>query len=206
LAGAFLAGAVAGYAIAIPVGVIAILLLETGMRRGFRVAAAGACGAATADGFYATLAAAFGSALGALIAPITRPVRIVAVVALVVIGVRGLLAVRRGAGAGRSEGLPASLRGTYLRLLALTLLNPATVVYFAALLLGLPSIGDEPGERGAFILGVFVASLSWQLLLATIGSLAHRRLPPTVQAAASVVGNLVVLGFAAVIAAGLIGE
>jgi threonine/homoserine/homoserine lactone efflux protein len=201
---AFLAGAVAGYAIAVPVGVIAVLLLETGMRRGFRSAAAAAAGAATADGIYATLAAAFGTALAGVVSPVTRPVRLIAVVALAVIGTRGILSARRGTTGGRSQGLPASLRGTYGRLLALTLLNPATVVYFAALILGLPSIGTQPPERAAFVAGVFLSSLSWQMLLAAVGALAHRRLPPRVQVAASIGGNLVVLAFAVAIAYGLV--
>ncbi len=201
---ALAAGALAGYAIAIPVGVIGVLLLETGMRRGFRPAAAGGAGVATADAIYAALAAAFGVALGTLVAPIIVPVRIVAVIALVGIGVRGLLAARAGTAGGRSEGLPATLSGTYARFVALTLLNPATVVYFAALILGLPAIGDGPGERLAFVAAVFLASLSWQLLLAGIGSAAHRRLPPALQATASVIGNIVVLAFAALIAYGLV--
>ena len=50
-----LAGAVAGYGIAIPVGAIAILILETGLQRGFRLAAAAGTGAAVADGIYATV-------------------------------------------------------------------------------------------------------------------------------------------------------
>jgi threonine/homoserine/homoserine lactone efflux protein len=205
LTAAFLAGAAAGYAIAVPVGVIAVLILETGMRRGWRIAAAAGLGAGTADGIYAFLAVAFGAALAVVIAPITRPVRIIAVVALVIIGVRGLLSLRTGTSAtGRSERLPASARGTYARLLALTLLNPATIVYFAALILGLPNLGDEPGERAAFVVGVMAASMSWQLLLAAIGSLAHRRLPPRVQLIASIAGNLVVLAFAAAIAYGLV--
>ncbi len=201
---AFLTGTAAGYAIAIPVGVIAVLLLETGMRRGFRSAAAGAAGAASADGIYAILAAAFGAVLAAVVEPVTRPVRVIAVVALVIIGGRGILAARNGTTSGRSERLPASLRGTYGRLLVLTLLNPATVVYFAALILGLPAVGTQPAERAAFVAGVFLSSLSWQMLLAAIGALAHRRLPPRVQVAATVGGNLVVLAFAAAIAYGLV--
>ena len=201
--GSFLAGAVAGYAIAIPVGVIAVLLLETGMRRGFRPAAAGAAGVASADGLYALLAVTFGGVLAGVIAPITRPVRVLAVIALIIIGLRGILAARAGTTGGRAERLPSSLPGTYGRLLLLTLLNPATVVYFAALILGLPAVGTQPAERAAFVAGVGIASLSWQLLLAAVGAVAHRRLPSRVQVAASVGGNLVVLAFAAAIAYGL---
>ena len=50
---AFLNGVVAGYGIAIPVGPIAILILELGLRRGFRIALSAGAGAASADLIYA---------------------------------------------------------------------------------------------------------------------------------------------------------
>ena len=92
--GAFLAGAAAGYAIAIPVGAIAILILDVGIRRGLRPALAAGAGAASADGIYAFVAMAFGAALVGVIAPIERPLRVVSVVVLVAIAVRGLVAAR----------------------------------------------------------------------------------------------------------------
>jgi threonine/homoserine/homoserine lactone efflux protein len=57
---AFLAGVAAGLGIAIPVGAIAILIVETGLRRGFRLGAAAGAGAATVDGIYVLVAAAEG--------------------------------------------------------------------------------------------------------------------------------------------------
>jgi len=201
---AFLGGVLAGYAIAVPVGAIAVLLLDTGMRRGFRPAAAGAAGAASADGIYATLAAFFGAALAVVIEPLIRPLRLVAVFVLVAIGVLGIRSALAGEATGRSERLPSGLLATYLRLLGLTLLNPATIVYFAALIVGLPLIGAEPANRAAFASGAFLASLSWQMLLAALGALAHRRMPPRAQLAASLIGNLVILGFAAIVAYGLV--
>jgi hypothetical protein len=66
VASSFLAGVVAGYAIAIPVGAIAVLIVELGVRRGFRVAAAAGVGAGTADGLYAALAALGCAALAAV--------------------------------------------------------------------------------------------------------------------------------------------
>ena len=87
--------------------------------------------------------------------------------------------------------------------LAITLLNPMTVVYFAALSLGLPSVsGGDPAGRLAFIVGAFGASLSWQLLLAGLGAIAHRRLPPRFQLAISLLGNVIIVLFAAAIATG----
>jgi threonine/homoserine/homoserine lactone efflux protein len=202
--GAFVAGAAAGYAIAIPVGAIAVLILDLGIRRGLRTAGAAATGAASADGVYALVAMLFGTALATVIEPLSRPLRIVAVVILVAIAIRGLASVRAGARAARVDSVASSPLRTYAQLLALTLLNPATVIYFAALILGLPDIGDGLAERLAFVAGAFLSSLSWQWLLAVVGAVGHRRLSPRFQAATSVVGNLVILGFAALIAAGLL--
>ena len=64
------AGAIAGYGIAIPVGPVAVLIIELGVRRGLRLAAAAGLGAATADGLYALLAVLAGAeaAIGLVIA------------------------------------------------------------------------------------------------------------------------------------------
>lgn len=201
MAASFLAGAIAGWAIAIPVGAIAILIVEIGIRRGFRAAAAAGAGAASADGIYAALAAAGGTALAAVIEPVERPLRVVAIGALLAIGLRGLtLLTIAPRGVADSAAIPVPVVGTYLRFLGLTLLNPATVIYFAALILALPDLGRQPGERAAFVAGAFLASLSWQLLLAAVSAVAHHRLPPRFQVAISVLGNLVICGFAVLLA------
>jgi threonine/homoserine/homoserine lactone efflux protein len=195
------AGVLAGWAIAIPVGAIAVLIVETGIRRGFRVGAAAGAGAASADGLYATLAVVGGTALAAVLEPLERPLRIVAIVALLGIGLRGLVLVTTGArGVPAGAGLPARAVPTYLRFLGLTLLNPQTVVYFAALILALPDVGRGPGERATFVAGAFLASLSWQTVLAAVGAVAHHRLPPQFQVGMSLLGNLAICGFAALLA------
>lgn len=195
--GSFVAGALAGYAIAIPVGAIAVLIVDLGIRRGFRIAGAAGAGAATADGLYAALAMVGGSAIAGTIAPFEAPLRIVAAGVLVGIALRGLARLLPGprGPAARAE-LPADTLATYLRFVALTLLNPATVVYFAALVLGLGSLAAGPAERAAFVAGAFLASLSWQLVLAATGAVAHHRLPARLQLAVGVLGNLLILGFA----------
>lgn len=201
MATSFVAGAVAGWAIAIPVGAIAILIVELGIRRGFRVAAAAGAGAASADGFYAALAAGGGTALAGVLDPLERPLRIVAIGALLAIGLRGLvLAPRRPPGLPGNVVAPGTIVGTYLRFLGLTLLNPATVIYFAALILALPDLGRGPAERSAFVAGAFLASLSWQILLAAVSAVAHQRLPARFQFAVSVLGNVLICGFAVLLA------
>ena len=214
--GAFLAGAIAGYGVAIPVGPIAILILDTALRRGLRTGLAAGAGAATADGVYATIAGIGGAAVAGVIAPISVPLRMASVAVLVAIAARGLIAVRRemqaraipvGTPSGGSDPEAAAAhrgRATYLRFLGLTIVNPSTVVYFAALVVGLPAVSGGTAERIVFAAGAFIASISWQSLLAVVGAVVHRRLPPSARLYTSLAGNLIVLALAANIARGLI--
>src|SRR4026209_872534 len=89
---AAVAGAIAGYAIAIPVGAIAVLIIHVGMTRGLCAGLAAAAGVATADLTDATLAAMAGLAMAALIAPLILPVRIIGGMVLIILGARGLAA------------------------------------------------------------------------------------------------------------------
>ena len=87
-----------------------------------------------------------------------------------------MTAVRRykhPAGAGRDGTAAAAPARAYLGFLGLTLLNPMTIVYFEALVLGWRGRLDPLGAA-VFVTGAFVASASWQLLLAGGGSLVGR--------------------------------
>ncbi|MEV4844930.1 LysE family transporter [Micromonospora matsumotoense] len=176
---AFLAGLVAGYGVAVPVGAIAVLILGLSARTSFRVGAAAALGVATADGLYAAVAVLGGAAVAAVVAPVAGPLRVVAAVVLLALAAHGgWRAVRPRAAA---PGAPTPGRGidtpgrAFAGVLALTLLNPATVVYFAALVLGRADAARAaPAAAGLFVLGVFVASASWQLLIAGGGTLVGR--------------------------------
>ena len=77
---ALVAGIAAGLGVAVPFGAIAVLIVETSIRRGRVFGWAAGAGAATADLTYATLAALFGTALADLIAPVQVPLRWVSVV------------------------------------------------------------------------------------------------------------------------------
>jgi arginine exporter protein ArgO len=169
MSGAFLAGVVAGYGIAVPVGAIGVLIATLSARESLRVGAAAGLGAATADGIYALLAVAGGAAVAGLVAPIATPLRWVgAAVLLVFAGVTAVGAMRGRGRPPAERDRPAGVLRAYLGILGLTLLNPATVIYFAALVLG--------GTGGGlwFVVGAFVASASWQLLIAGGGSLAGK--------------------------------
>jgi len=196
-----LEGVIAGYGIAVPVGAVSIIIFTTGMKSGFRRGFAAGAGAATADLLYAAAASAAGSALVLLLQPVTRVVRVAGGVVLVLMAAWGLAQVflRRGQDAGDATGAPATgARAAYAQLLGITLVNPLTVVYFAALILGRDNGRDLlPLDRLAFVLGAAAASLSWQTLLAALGSLLHGRLSPRFRAGAVIAGNIIVAALGA---------
>ncbi len=197
---ALLTGIAAGYGIAIPVGAIAILIVEVGIRCGFRCGFAAGAGAATADLIYAALAVVGGAGLAVLVEGIERPLRVISALILALIAIAGLLRIRR-----RPETVEISfdrreLAATYGRFLGLTLVNPTTVIYFVAVIVGLGVVNEMSSTQGAFfVFGAFVASLSWQTLLAFLGAFAGNRLGDRVRMVAIVVGNLVILALAVVI-------
>ncbi len=199
----FLTGVLAGYGIAIPVGAIAVLIVETGIRCGFGCAASAGVGAATADLLYATLAVVGGAGIASSVESIDEPLRYASAFALVAIAVLGLRRARRPP-EDIAMTLPSrgELLTTYLRFLGLTVINPATVVYFAAFIIGLGiASGLTLGSAVLFVAGAFLASLSWQTLLAGIGAVARHRLSRRIQTAAVVGGNLLVLAMAALVLA-----
>jgi arginine exporter protein ArgO len=171
-------GLLAGYGVAVPVGAIAALIVSLTARTSLAVGSAAALGVATADGVYALLAIVGGAALAHVIQPVSAALRWAAMVILLFIAVRNaLVAIRHYRDPlvrQERQGL-ATPRRAFGGLLGLTLLNPMTIVYFGALVLGR---GDHAaltaGRAVAFVAAAFAASASWQLLLAGGGALVGR--------------------------------
>ena len=201
---AFLSGVVAGYGIAIPVGPIAILILELGLRRGFRIALSAGAGAASADLIYATVAAFAGTLLISVLAPFTSILRVGSAIGLIAMGVWLLYPARNPSDRTHKLGLRAtSCPQTYGMVLGLTLLNPVTVTYFTTLILGMESFSPSSVSAILFVSGAFIASLSWQSLLASISGIAHKHLSAKLQLVTFAVGNFVVIGLGVMILLGL---
>lgn len=179
---ALVAGLLGGYGIAVPVGAVATYLVSLTARTTLRTGVCAALGVATADGLYALVAVLGGSALAAALQPVLVPLRWAAALVLAALAVRGALtAVRhyrthRLATRAATPPPPNPVRA-YLSLLGITLLNPTTVVYFTALVLGTRATDAvSPLDQGTFVVAAFAASASWQLLLAGGGALLGRAL------------------------------
>ncbi|MCK5053284.1 MAG: LysE family transporter [Anaerolineales bacterium] len=194
---AFLEGVLAGYGIAIPVGAIAVLILDVSLRHGFRAGFMAGAGAAFADFLYAALAVIAGGALVQIISPYAVQVKVISGVVLLAVGLYGLMRSIRPSEAPEAGSASSNGSGkVFAQFLGLTFINPLTIVYFSALILGggAKSLASVL-ERVAFVIGAGLASISWQTLLAGLGALGHERLSPRFQIAVSILGFLVVIGF-----------
>ncbi|MWV58644.1 LysE family transporter [Rathayibacter sp. VKM Ac-2754] len=173
LSSALLAGALAGLALAAPLGAIGVLLVQEGATRGLRRGFAAAAAVASVDVAYCSVAVVAGSVAGPLVASWAPWPQLVGGVTLLALGVRGVLAGRRPASGARVDASPRR----FALFAALTAINPATLVYFAALLPGLEQIAPTAGARVAFVAGVGAASLGWQALLVALGAGVGRAAP-----------------------------
>src|SRR6476620_9897110 len=172
---ALAAGLVAGLAIAAQVGAVSLLLVDTALANGPRVEVAAGMGVATADFGFAILAALGGGAAGAALAGHEAEIHIVAGATLAAIAIHGLVGLMRQ----RAHPVPVngdaartthaavprggSARSQYVRLLAITSVNPLTIASFAAIAASLSLHGLAP--YAAFVAGVGLASGGWHVFL-----------------------------------------
>jgi threonine/homoserine/homoserine lactone efflux protein len=167
--GAVVAGSLAGYGIAVPVGAVATYLVALTARTSLKIGVCAALGVATADGLYALLAAVGGTTLAQAIRSITTPLRWVSALALIALALRiavtALGQYRTNHPSGQADvAVPAtSPRRAYLRLLGITLMNPTTVIYFAALVLGNRTTAvTTPLDETAFVLAAFFSAADFR--------------------------------------------
>jgi arginine exporter protein ArgO len=163
---------------------------------------------ATVDFGYALLAVVVGERIAEALSGVERVVQLVGALALtlvVVVGVRDLVRSVRVPVAGEPSELPelpVGYRGTFLRFVGLTAINPMTAVYFVALTAGLSQRLAGPGAGAIFAVGVFLGSLAWQMVLAIGGATAGSRMSERVRIGVSLAGYAIVAGYALKLALG----
>lgn len=188
-------GALAGYGIAMPVGPITILIVEMSLRRGFSHGFIAGAGAAVVDFLFAGLTTLAGEMLAPILTPYAVGLRVASALVLIGWGVWGFWRTRR---LTREEESKSEMKQRHLHVfvqfLGLTAINPLTLIFFSALILG-RGMGDvfTLVEKASFVLGVGLASFSWQTILAVFGATLRRTLSPRLQLLFSLLGNLVVI-------------
>jgi threonine/homoserine/homoserine lactone efflux protein len=194
MASVLLRGFLLGFVIAASPGPIFFLCLRRTLTRGWLTGLVSGFGVATADGFYAALAA-FG--IGAVTSVLVGErfwLALVGGVVLILIGLRTVMDPPKTldpAATVNGAGLPWA----YLSTLGLTIANPSTIVSFAALVAALGiGIGGGYLPPAVLVLGVFAGSATWWCLLAGIGASLRARLTPRVVRGIGALSGLAVTG------------
>ncbi len=198
----FLRGLAIGVAVAAPVGPIGLLCINRTLTAGFAAGLATGLGAATADAAYGAVAAFGLAALGGAVSAAGDGLRLAGGLFLLYLGVR---AFRKVAPARAAQAGATGLVGGYLTSVVLTLVNPATILSFAAIFAGL-GLAETGGfaNAAALVAGVFLGSAAWWLFLSAAGAIARRRLPPTALRWINRLSGLVFAGFGLWALAGLV--
>ncbi len=192
-----LRGFLLGFAVAASPGPIFFLCLRRTVVRGWVNGLFSGFGVATADGFYAAVAA-FG--VGAIATALTGERRWLALAGgalLIVLGARILL--DRPTTAEAPAPTRSNLIGAYLSTLGLTITNPATIISFAALAATLGT-GISGGylRPAALVIGVILGSVSWWIVLAALAAGLRTRITPRVVRLISTISGLAIIGLGAV--------
>ena len=190
MTGAVVAGLLAGWAVAVPVGPVGACLVALSASAPWRTAVAAALGVAVADFAYALVAVLGGAAVAPLLSSVAGPLRWASAAVLLVLAAWTAVSALRPGGPAQ----PPAPGRAFVRLLGLTLVNPLTVVAFTAVVLGAGArAGWSDAERLAFAVSAFAASALWQLLLAAGGAVLgravlHRRLATALVSSAVMAG------------------
>jgi threonine/homoserine/homoserine lactone efflux protein len=182
-------GLLLGFAIAAPVGPIGVLCIRRTIADGWRIGFVSGLGAATADATYGAIAAFGLTAISGALVSGQLWLRLVGGAFLCYLGLRTLLAKPVAAPAADALPTPSKARvpgelGAYATTVGLTLTNPATILSFAAIFAGLGVGAESAGSAssyagaGLLVLGVFLGSALWWLILsATVAALRSRFRP-----------------------------
>jgi threonine/homoserine/homoserine lactone efflux protein len=174
--GFFLHGLILGFVIAAPVGPIGLLCIRRSLNHGRRAGLASGMGAATADSIYGFIAAFGLTYISDALSQHEFLFRILGAGLLCFLGAKTFIAKPEQR---CPTGLPGKrYAGMYTSTFFLTLTNPMTIFSFAAVFAGF-GLGDAGGSlvsAATLILGVFLGSGLWWLLLVLIFSIFKGRL------------------------------
>ncbi len=191
---ALLRGLLLGFAIAAPVGPIGVLCIRRTLAQGRAIGFVSGLGAATADVLYGCIAAFGLTAISGLLVRQQGWLRLAGGLFLCYLGTKTLLS-RPADEPAAAEG--RGFVGAYLSTLLLTLTNPMTIFAFMAVFAGL-GVGrtvNGYAAAAAVVLGVFLGSAAWWLLLSAGVSLLRGKLDGRALLWVNRVSGVVIAGF-----------
>lgn len=194
----FLKGLAFGFLLAATVGPMWVLCFRRTVSAGALAGFVSGMGIAVADALYGAVAAFGLTAVSSFLLAQEIWLALGGGAFLLWLGAKTLLAKPAALDASGAAPEPSGLAAGFLTTLGLTLANPPTILAFVAIFAGL-GLGAMPSPAAASIvvLGVFLGSAVWWLILAAAAGALHGRLSQRLARAVNIVSGLTILGFAA---------
>lgn len=189
----FLKGLLFGFLLAATVGPMWLLCFRRTLERGALAGFVSGMGIAVADGLYGAVAAFGLTAVSGFLLQHRFWLGLIGGVFLLYLGVSSLVAKP---GQIQQDPEKTSLLQAFLSTLGLTLANPPTILAFAAVFAGLGLVTSGYGGAALVVLGVFLGSASWWIVLAAGAGWLRGRVGPRLVRAVNLVSGLSILGFA----------
>jgi threonine/homoserine/homoserine lactone efflux protein len=200
-------GLAIGLAIAAPVGPIGVLCIRRGIASGWLAGFASGLGAATADGIYGAMAGFGLTMITNFLVSQQLIIRLVGGLFLCYLGVKTFLSSVSSAVSQEAAktGEVKNLLGHYLSTFFLTITNPMTILAFVVIFAGL-GLGKVHNSLAAslLVLGVFLGSALWWLLLAFMASRLRQRMSSALLRSINWIAGIIITTFGIVALADII--
>lgn len=190
----FLKGLAFGFVLAATVGPMWVLCLRRTLAYGAAAGLASGMGIAVADGIYGAIAAFGLTAVSGFLLRYSLWIGLAGGAFLVYLGVKILMSKPAWNG---TEEPKVHYPTAFLSTLGLTLANPPTILAFVAIFAGLGLVASDYATASLVVLGVFLGSASWWVLLAAAAGRLRAHIGPRLFRAINVVSGCTILGFAA---------
>lgn len=187
-------GILIGFSIAAPVGPIGVLCIRRTLADGRAAGLVSGLGAATADALYGCVAGFGLTLISNFLVRQQWWLGLIGGLFLCYLGGKTLLS-KPAEQAASAKG--SGLLGAYASTFFLTVTNPVTILAFAAIFAGL-GLANTRGDYGAavvLVLGVFLGSAAWWLLLSGGVSLLRERFTATGLQWVNRISGVIILGF-----------
>ena len=190
----FFKGLLFGFLLAATVGPMWILCFRRTLALGPLAGFVSGMGIAVADGLYGAVAAFGLTAISGFLLEQRVWLGLIGGAFLLYLGIKCLTANPVQIHEKSQE--PTGLVHAFLSTLSLTLANPPTILAFAAIFAGLGLVASDYATAGLVVLGVFLGSASWWIVLAIGAGSLRGRIGPKLFRAINVVSGLSILAFA----------
>ena len=192
--GLFFKGFIIGFSIAAPVGPIGILCIQRTLAGGNVQGLVTGLGAATADAIYGFIAAFGLTFISNFLVEQSIWIRLIGGFFLCYLGIKAFLSKPQSPVHSVANRNTISSYGTTF---LLTLTNPMTILFFAGIFAGLGMVNEsiQYTSAGLMVIGVFMGSGAWWLILSSATGILRNKINERKLAWVNKISGFVILAF-----------